>query len=196
MKFRDWTSINLTGIQEGYRNRLSKTAQIKHDLPTLLSRILCSSLLFVDDLFSVCFQERLCISFLQCSCLDIRLFTYALYCSLLRFSRILPILASSITFLGNFLDPLYAVYFLHSLVALSLYIQHWELLFNCILTTLISLSKCGWQIICSRSLTSTSPRKALVWYLTVCSLYAALELGTRVCALHCHLPVSPGARMG
>ena len=65
MKFRDWTSINLTGnIQEGYRNRLSKTAQIKHDLPPLLSRILCSSLLFVDDLFSVCFQERLCISFL------------------------------------------------------------------------------------------------------------------------------------
>ena len=163
MKFRDWTSINLTGnIQEGYRNRLSKTAQIKHDLPPLLSRILCSSLLFVDDLFSVCFQERLCISFLQCSCLDIRLFTYALYCSLSRSSRILPILASSITFLGNFLDPLYAVYFLHSLVALSLYIQHWELLFNCILTNLISLSKRGWQIICSRSLTSTSPRKALV----------------------------------
>ena len=32
--------------------------QNRHDLPPFLSRIFCSSLLFVDDLFSVCFQER------------------------------------------------------------------------------------------------------------------------------------------
>ena len=37
--------------------------QRRHDLPPLLCRILCSSLLYVDDLFSVCFLERLCISF-------------------------------------------------------------------------------------------------------------------------------------
>ena len=36
---------------------LEKT-QIRHDLPPRLSRILCSSLFFVDDLL-VCFQERL-----------------------------------------------------------------------------------------------------------------------------------------
>ena len=36
---------------------LDKT-QIRHDLLPLLSRILCSSLLFVDYLFLVCFQER------------------------------------------------------------------------------------------------------------------------------------------
>ena len=35
--------------------------------------MLCNLLLFVDDLFSVCFQERLCISFSHCSSLDIRL---------------------------------------------------------------------------------------------------------------------------
>ena len=59
---------------------LEKT-QIRHDLPPCLSRILCSSLLFVDDLFSVCFQERLCISFSRCSSLDICLFTYVFSCS-------------------------------------------------------------------------------------------------------------------
>ena len=31
--------------------------QIRHNLPPLLSRILCVPLLFVDDLFSVCFLE-------------------------------------------------------------------------------------------------------------------------------------------
>ena len=98
--------------------------QIRHDLPPLLSRILCSSLLFVDDLFSVCFQERLCISFSRCSSLETRLFTYALYCSLSCSSRrILPILTSFLTFLPDFLDSLYAVYLLLSLVALFLYIQ-------------------------------------------------------------------------
>ena len=77
-------------------------------------------LLFVDDLFSVCFQKRLCISF----SLETRLFTYALYCSLLRSSRrILPILAFFVTFLRDLLDSLYAVYLLLSLVALSLCIQ-------------------------------------------------------------------------
>ena len=98
--------------------------QIRHDLPPLLSRILCSSLLFVDDLFSVCFQERLCISFSRCSSLETRLFTYALYCSLSCSSRrILPILTSFLTFLRDVLDSLYAVYLLLSLVALFLYIQ-------------------------------------------------------------------------
>ena len=74
--------------------------QIRHNLPPLLSRILCSSLLFVDDLFSVCFQERLCIFFSRCYSLDVRLFTYAFYCSLSCSSRrVLPILAS---FLARF----------------------------------------------------------------------------------------------
>ena len=35
--------------------------------------------------------------------------------------------------------------------------------------------------------------KALGLCLTVCPRYAALKFGTRVCALHCHLPVSPDA---
>ena len=98
--------------------------QIRHDLPPLLSRILCSSLLFVDDLFSVCFQERLFIFFSRSYSLDVRLFTYAFYCSLSRSSRrVLPILASFLTFLPDFMDSLYAVYLLLSLVAQSLYIQ-------------------------------------------------------------------------
>ena len=98
--------------------------QIRHDLPPLLSRILCSSLLFVDDFFSVCFQERLCVFFSRCYSLDVRLFTYAFYCSLSRSSRrVLPILASFLTFLPDFMDSLYAVYLLLSLVAQSLYIQ-------------------------------------------------------------------------
>ena len=44
-----------------------------------LGRVLCSSLLFVYDLFSVCFQERLYVSFSCCSSLDIRLFTYVFF---------------------------------------------------------------------------------------------------------------------
>ena len=91
---------------------LEKT-QIRYDLPPCLSRILCSSLLFVDDLFSVCFQERLCISFSRCSSLDICLFTYVFSCSLSRFfHRILPILMFSLTFPLVFLDSLYVFYFL------------------------------------------------------------------------------------
>ena len=91
---------------------LEKT-QIRHDLPPRLSRILCSSFLFVDDLFSVCFQERLCISFSRCSSLDMSLFTYVFSCSLSRsFHRILPILVSSLTILRVFLDPLYVFYYL------------------------------------------------------------------------------------
>ena len=66
----------------------------------------------------------LCISFSRCSSLDIRLFTYAFSCSILRSSRrILPILASFLTFARVFLDSLYAFYFLLSLVALSLSFQ-------------------------------------------------------------------------
>ena len=98
---------------------LEKT-QIWHDLPPGLSRILCSSL-FVDDLFSVCFQEGLCISFSLCSSLDICLFTYVFSCSLSRsFHLILPILVPSLTFLRIFLDSLYVFYFLFFLVARSL----------------------------------------------------------------------------
>ena len=98
-----------------------KKTQIGHDLPPRLSQILCSSLLFVDDLFSVCFQERLCISFSRCSSLDIRLYTYVFSCSPSRsFHRILPILVSSLTFLRVFLDSLYVFYFLFFLVAQSL----------------------------------------------------------------------------
>ena len=159
------------------------TIQVRHDLSPLLSRILCSSLLFVDDLFSVCFSGALCISFSRCSLLDIRLFTYTFYCSLWRSSRrILPILASFLTFFRVFLDSLYAFYFLLSLVALSLSFQpifthnpfstnlnynkflcryfcfaswleiakYWEFLFNFNLTSLISRSKRGLQIICLR----------------------------------------------
>ena len=96
----------------------------KHDLPPLLSRILCSSLLFVDDLFSVCFQERLRISISRYFPLDICLFTFAFSCSLSRSSRrVLPILTHFLTFLRDFLDSLYAVYPLVSLVGLSLSIQ-------------------------------------------------------------------------
>ena len=81
---------------------LEKT-QIRHDLTPLLSLILCGSLLFVDYLFSVCFQERLCISFSHCSSLDNRLYTYVFSCSLSRsFRRILLILVSSLTFLRFF----------------------------------------------------------------------------------------------
>ena len=70
------------------------------------------------------FSEALRISFSLCSSLDIRLFTYAFSCSLLRSSRrILPILASFLTFLRVFLDSLYAFYLLLSLIALSLSFQ-------------------------------------------------------------------------
>ena len=62
--------------------------------------------------------------------------------------------------------------------------KYWELLFNYILTSLISRSKRGWQIICSRGFTSTSPHEALVQCLTVCPRYAALQLDARVCALY------------
>ena len=40
--------------------------------------------------------------------------------------------------------------------------KYWELLFNSNLTSLISRSKRGLQIICLRGFTSTSPREALV----------------------------------
>ena len=70
------------------------------------------------------FSEALRISLSLCSSLDIRLFTYAFSCSLLRSSRcILPILASFLTFLRVFLDWLYSFYLLLSLIALSLSFQ-------------------------------------------------------------------------
>ena len=67
-------------------------------------------------------------------------------------------------------------------------IRNWELLFNFNLTSLISLS-----IICSRGFTFTGPCEALVQCLTMCPRHATLKLYTRVCALHSHLPVFPGA---
>ena len=80
--------LNFSGPQR------TKKTKIKHDLPPLLSRILCSSVVFVDDLFLVCFQQRLRISFSLYFSLDICLFTYAFSCSLSRPSRrVLPILA-------------------------------------------------------------------------------------------------------
>ena len=51
------------------------------------------------------------------------------------------------------------------------------------------------QIICLCGFTSISPREALVQCLVVCPRYATLKLDTRVCALHCHLPVFPGAHL-
>ena len=60
---------------------------------------------------------------------------------------------------------------------------------------MISRSKCGLQIICLRGFTSISPREALVQCVVVCPRYATLKLDTRVCALHCHLPVFPGAHL-
>ena len=99
-----------------WASALEKT-QIRHDLPPRLPRILFSSFLFVDDLFSVCFQERLCISFWRCSSLDICLFIYLFSCSLSRsFHRILPIVVSSQTILRFFIDSLYFFYFLFFLV--------------------------------------------------------------------------------
>ena len=103
-------------VSDTYPNAVilaSEETQIRHDLLPRLSRILCSSLLFVDDLFSFCFQERLCISFSRYSSLDICIFTYVFSCCLSRsFHRILPILVSTLTFLRVFLDSLYVFYFL------------------------------------------------------------------------------------
>ena len=74
--------------------------QPRLDLPPVPSRILCSSLLFFDDLFSVCFQKRLCISFSRCSSLDIRLFTF---CLLLLSFAFLTLYSAWIGVLSNFL---------------------------------------------------------------------------------------------
>ena len=97
---------------------LEKT-QIRHGLPTRLSRILCSSLLFINDLFSVCFQERLGISFSRYSSLDICLFTYVF---LVLFRVPFTVLVSSLTFLRVFLDSLYVFYFLSFFRSLSLFL--------------------------------------------------------------------------
>ena len=71
----------------------------KTRLTSFLSRILCSSLLFVDDVFSVCFQERLCISFSCCSSLDNRLL---LTSSLFSFAFLSPY-SAYFCILSNFL---------------------------------------------------------------------------------------------
>ena len=73
--------------------------------------------------------------------------------------------------------------------------KYWELLFNFNLTSMISRSKRGLQIICLRGFSSISPREALAQCLVLCPRYATLKLDTRVCAFHCHLPVFPGAHL-
>ena len=65
-------------------------------------------------------------------------------------------------------------------------------MFNYNLTSLIFRSKRGLQFISLRGFTSTNSREALVKCLSMCPRYAALKLSTRVCALHCDLPLSPG----
>ena len=93
------------------------------------------------------FSRALCISFSHCSSLDIRLLTYAFSYSLPRSSRrILPVLASSLTFLRVFLDSLYVFSFLLSSVAL----------FLCSLVSLKTFSPRTWII------TISSRDKALV----------------------------------
>ena len=123
-----------------WASALEKT-QIRHDLPPRLSRILFSSFLFVDDLFSVCFQERLCISFWRWSSLDICLFIYVFSCSLSRsFHRILPIVVSSQTISRVFIDSLYFFYFLFFLVPfLLVYIYKTDYMMSLTLYTLTSV---------------------------------------------------------
>ena len=123
-----------------WASALEKT-QIRHDLPPRLSRILFSSFLFVDDLFLVCFQERLCISFWRCSSLDICLFIYFFSCSLSRsFHRILPFVVSSQTILRVFIDSLYFFYFLFFLVPfLLVYIYKTDDMMSLTLYTLTSV---------------------------------------------------------
>ena len=117
--------------------------QIRHDLPPLLSRILCSSFPFVDDLFSVFFQEPLYISFSRCSSLDIRLFTFAFYCSLSCSSRrILLILASFLPFLSDFRFTPFTCCFLWSLCLLISSLFSLKTLSP--LTRIITISS-GWQ---------------------------------------------------
>ena len=129
-----------------HTNVIVKT-QIRHDLPPHLSGILCSSLLFVDDLFSVCFLGRLCTSFWHCSSLDICLFTDVFYCSLSR-------LVSSLTFLRVFLDSLYISYFL----------AFWSLsLFLFILFSLKILSPQTWIITISSRWQSFSFAGIVAW---------------------------------
>ena len=123
-----------------WASALEKT-QIRYDLPPRLSQILFSSFLFNDDLFSVCFQERLCISFWRCSSLDIFLFIYVFSCSLSRsFHRILPILVSSQTILRVVIDSLYFFYFLFFLVPfLLVYIYKTDYMMSLTLYTLTSV---------------------------------------------------------
>ena len=71
--------------------------KLRHDLPPLLSRILCSLLVFADDLFSVCFQERLRISFSRYFSLDICL-------SLMPFSVLFAFLSPYSAYFGAFFN--------------------------------------------------------------------------------------------
>ena len=88
VKKKGWIFLGLSVGENPYR----------HDLPPLLTQILCSSPPYVHNLFSVFFLERLCISFSLSSRLDSRLFTYGSSCSLSHPSRrILPFLAFFLT---------------------------------------------------------------------------------------------------
>ena len=100
------------------RGNLDKT---RLSLPPLLSRILCGSLPFVDDPFQFVFwiSSYFILTWLLARYSPLYL---CLSCSLPRSSRrILPILASSLTFLCVFLDSLYAFYFLLSLIVVSFF---------------------------------------------------------------------------
>ena len=90
-------------------------------LPPLLSRILWGSLPFVDDPFQFVFwiSSYFILTWLLARYSPLYL---CLSCSLPRSSRrILPILASSLTFLCVFLDSLYAFYLLPSLIVVSFF---------------------------------------------------------------------------
>ena len=109
------------------------------------------------------FSGALCTPFSPCSLLNIRRFTYAFSCFLWLLCLFLSSLFSlktlspwtwilTMSFDWQSFSSAGIVAFCWLKIA-----KHWELLFNYNLTNLISRSKCMLQIICPRSLTSTSP---------------------------------------
>ena len=98
--------------------------QIRHDLPPLLFWILCGSLLFVDDPFSVGFPELFVfpshVALRQIFALLLMPFL-VLFCVTLAVFK--PFLATFLTFFRVFLGSLDAFYSSLSLVALSLSFQ-------------------------------------------------------------------------
>ena len=98
-----------------------KFKHCRHKLPaTAFSIISVSQHQILITFFCYVWKYRVALSYIFDSLL------YALPCSLSRSSRrILPILASVLNFLRDFLDSLYAVYLSVSLVALSFYPGTW-----------------------------------------------------------------------